>query len=90
DGGRFAIKRAVGDVMEVWADIYTDGTFVLAASVMYKADGDDEWSEAPMRFHENDRWVGRVPLTRNARYTYSIEAWRDVWESWRADFKKKV
>ncbi|WP_035690642.1 maltotransferase domain-containing protein [Azospirillum halopraeferens] len=89
DGGRFAVKRVVGDVMEVWADIYTDGTFVLGAAVEYRAVDEEQWREAPMRLHENDRWVGHVPLSRNTRYLYTIAAWRDVWESWRSDFKKK-
>lgn len=89
DGGRFPVKRVVGDVMEVWADIYTDGTFVLGAAVTYRPVDEEEWREAPMTFVDNDRWVGKLPLTRNTRYRYSILAWRDVWESWRADFKKK-
>ncbi|MGQ9368859.1 maltotransferase domain-containing protein [Azospirillum sp. A39] len=89
DGGRFAAKRVVGDVMDVWADIYTDGTFVLGAAVEYRAVDEAEWREAPMRLVDNDRWIGQVPLTRNTRYFYTIAAWRDVWESWRADFKKK-
>ncbi len=90
DSGRFPVKRVVGDVMDVWADIYTDGTFVLAAAVTYRAVDEEAWREVPMTFHENDRWVGRVPLTRNARHVYGILAWRDVWESWRADFRKKA
>ncbi|HYD67702.1 maltotransferase domain-containing protein [Azospirillum sp.] len=89
DSGRFPVRRAVGDAMDVWADIFTDGTFVLGAEVKYKAVDEAEWRAAPMRFVENDRWTGRVPLTRNTRYVYTIEAWRDVWESWRADFVKK-
>ncbi len=90
DGGRFAVKRTVGDAMEVWADIYTDGAFVLAAAVRYRPEDEAAWREAPMRLIDNDRWVGTVPLTRNTRYLYSVEAWRDVWESWRADLLKKV
>ncbi|PWC56988.1 maltotransferase domain-containing protein [Azospirillum sp. TSO22-1] len=89
DSGRFPVRRVAGDVMEVWADIFTDGTFVLGAEVLYKAVDEPDWCAAPMAFHENDRWVGRVPLVRNTRYLYTIQAWRDVWESWRADFKKK-
>lgn len=89
DGGRFPIKRVVGDLLDVWADIYTDGTFVLAAEVLYRAHDEPEWSRVPMRLFDNDRWTAQAPLTRNRRYAYTIEAWRDVWESWRADFVKK-
>lgn len=90
DGGRFPVKRVVGDTLEVWADIYTDGTFALGAAVLTRAPDDETWAEVPMTLVDNDRWVGRVPLTRNTLVTYTVTAWRDVWESWRADFKKKV
>ncbi len=89
DGGRFPVRRVVGDCLDVWADIYTDGAFVLGAEVLYKAVDEAEWRAAPMRFQDNDRWFGRAPLTRNTRYVYTIVAWRAVWESWLADFKKK-
>ena len=89
DGGRFPVKRVVGDVLEVSADIFTDGTFVLGAAVIYRPVGEEGWREVPMTAQPNDHWTARVPLTRNARYQYSVLAWRDVWESWRADFKKK-
>lgn len=90
DGGRFPVKRVVGDTLDVWADIYTDGTFVLGAAVLFRAEGEETWAEAPMTLAGNDRWLGHVPLTRNTLITYTVIAWRDVWESWRADFTKKV
>ncbi|MFC7334369.1 maltotransferase domain-containing protein [Rhodocista pekingensis] len=89
DGGRFAVKRVVGDVMEVWADIFADGHDRIAAVVQYRVTGEAAWAEAPMVFVDNDRWAGRIPLTRNARYEYRIEAWRDLFTTWRADFVKK-
>jgi starch synthase (maltosyl-transferring) len=89
DGGRFPVKRVVGDVMAVSADIFTDGTFVLGAAVLSRAVDEDAWRAVPMAFDDNDRWIGRVPLARNTRVLYTVEAWRDVWESWRADFVKK-
>jgi starch synthase (maltosyl-transferring) len=89
DGGRHPIKRVVGDVLEVWADIFGDGHDEIAASVAYRAADETGWSMAPMRFYDNDRWVGLVPLGRNIRYLYTIEAWRDLFASWRKDVVKK-
>ena len=89
DGGRHPVKRVIGDVLEVWADIFCDGHDELAACVAYRAADEADWSVAPMRFHDNDRWVGVVPLTRNTRYVYTIEAWRDLFASWRRDILKK-
>lgn len=34
DGGRFAIKRAIGDVLTVEADIYCDGHDKIAAALL--------------------------------------------------------
>jgi starch synthase (maltosyl-transferring) len=90
DGGRFAVKREVGDVLEVWADLFGDGHDKINACVQYKVQGETEWHEAPMVFHENDRWFARVPLTVNGRYLYTVEAWRDLFEHWRADMVKRL
>ena len=89
DGGRFPVKRIVGDVLEVWADIFGDGHDKLQARIKYRTVADAEWSEAPMEFFDNDRWVGRFPLTVNADYFYTVEAWRDLFGGWRAELTKK-
>jgi len=89
DGGRHAIKRVVGDVVEVEADIFCDGHDKIAAAILYRPQDEAEWRETPMRLVDNDRWAGTIPLVRNARYLYTIEAWRDLFETWRAEFMKK-
>jgi starch synthase (maltosyl-transferring) len=89
DGGRFPAKRCVGDVLEVTADLFADGHDRIGAQVLWREAGANEWSSAPMAAGENDRWTGRVPLSRNTRYLYTVEAWRDPFESWRADTLKK-
>lgn len=100
DGGRFPVKRVVGDVLEVWADVFADGHDKIAAVVQYRVQGQniaeqdgeegDGWAETPMTFVENDRWSGRVSLTLNARWFYRIEAWRDLFATWRMDTRKKL
>ncbi len=89
DGGRYAIKRVVGDVVEVEADVFCDGHDKIAACIKYRAQDEEGWREAPMTFLDNDRWGGRFPVIRNIRYFYTIEAWRDLFESWRAEVMKK-
>jgi starch synthase (maltosyl-transferring) len=89
DGGRFPVKRTVGDALAVWADILRDGHDVLAAAVLWRTAGDTAWRTVPMRLHDNDRWAGHVPLTENTRYRYTVEAWSDAFASWRADTLKK-
>jgi starch synthase (maltosyl-transferring) len=37
-----------------------------------------------------DRWQGQVVLTENTGYAYTVEAWSDVFESWRDEVQKKL
>lgn len=90
DGGRYPVKRRAGETFEVWADIFRDGHDVLAAAVLYRPAGETEWRRAPMRSRDNDRWSGSFRLERNSRYHYTIEAWTDVFASWRRDVLKKI
>jgi starch synthase (maltosyl-transferring) len=90
DGGRYPVKREVGDVLEVRADVFKEGHDKLAASVVYRKAGEGEWSRAPMRFLENDRWMAHFPLAENARYEYTIEAWTDEFATWASEVGKKV
>jgi starch synthase (maltosyl-transferring) len=89
DCGRHAVKRVAGDVVEVEADVFCDGHDKIAACISYRAQDETAWREAPMAFVDNDRWGGRFPVQRNCRYFYTIEAWRDLFESWRAEVMKK-
>ena len=90
DGGRFPVKRVVGDVLEVEADIFGDGHDVIAAVLAFSDPGPDVWHETPMRPLDNDRWAGSVPLRRVGRARYTILAWRDLFAAWRRDILKKI
>ena len=89
DDGRFAVKRLAGESVVVTADIFGDGHEALAAVVRWRAPGAEAWHEAPMRRGENDRWSGRVPLLAPGLHHVVIEAWRDLFASWRDEVEKK-
>ncbi len=89
DGGRSAVKRIVGEDVRVEADIFSDGHEIIAAAILSRVVGTTEWREDPMVFVDNDRWAGRFPLERNARYEFTIDAWRDPFASWMRDTIKK-
>jgi starch synthase (maltosyl-transferring) len=90
DGGRFPIKRIVGDRVIVEADIFTDGHDALAARLLYRAQGDADWHEAPMEPLVNDRWRGTFNIAALTDYFYTLEAWVDRFKSWREGLSKKV
>ncbi|CAN5545908.1 alpha-1,4-glucan--maltose-1-phosphate maltosyltransferase [soil metagenome] len=90
DGGLHPVKRVVGDELLVTADIFADGHDLLDAAILLRADDEGAWREAPMRPIDNDRWSGHVQLTRNRWHRYAVEAWRDLFGSWRDGLRKKV
>jgi starch synthase (maltosyl-transferring) len=90
DGGRFPIKRIVGDRVTVEADIFADGHDALSATLLFRKEEDAEWSEAPMEPLVNDRWRGEFEVLALGRYRYTIHAWIDTFQSWRDGLEKKV
>jgi starch synthase (maltosyl-transferring) len=89
DGGRFAVKRTAGEIVQVWADIFRDGHAVLAAELAWRREAADRWSRVAMRFDGNDRWTADFTPERPGRYVYAIEAWTDVFATWRRDYLAK-
>ncbi|PYM53374.1 MAG: alpha-1,4-glucan--maltose-1-phosphate maltosyltransferase [Candidatus Rokuibacteriota bacterium] len=90
DGGRFPVKRVVGDLLEVSADILCEGHASLAAVLLYRTAKDTGWREIPMEPVGNDRWLARFLLEENTRYVYTIEGWLDPYRSWAADLGKRL
>ena len=90
DGGRFAVKRLVGEVIEVGATIFTDGHDVLAARLRHRPVGAPEWRDVPMTPLVNDRWTAEVVLETLGRHEFAIEGWVDRFASWRRGLARKV
>ena len=89
DGGRFPVKRVVGERIDVWADIYRDGHEVITAALVWRGERDREWRRVPMTFHSNDRWGGSFVPDETGRHVYAIEAWTDEFATWRHGFELK-
>ncbi len=90
NGGRFPIKRVVGEPVQVSADIYADGHEVLCARLLYRHQGTERWSEAPMTELGNDRWEASFRVSAQGHYLYTLQAWIDPFLSWRRDLLKRV
>ena len=89
DGGRYPIKRIVGEDLIVEADIFKDGHDVVAAILKWRVLGKRAWRETPMNFVDNDRWRGICTLYDEDIHEYTVEAWTDNFRSWQAEFAKK-
>jgi starch synthase (maltosyl-transferring) len=83
DDGRSAVKRVAGEPITVWADIFRDGHDLIRAVVRWRRDGAKQWTRAPMRLDNNDRWSGTFTPAEPGDYVFEIEAWTDAFGSWR-------
>ncbi len=90
DGGRFPIKRVIGEDVVVSADAYGEGHDMLAVVLRHRRLGDEAWSEEPMTALGNDRWTARFVVTTLGRYEYTIQAWVDGFATWQRDLRKRV
>jgi starch synthase (maltosyl-transferring) len=94
DDGRYAAKRCAGDKVIVSADIFRDGHDILRGVVRYRGPGDSDWQQAEM--HRIDahiggvRWAGSFEVDRLGTWEYTVEAWTDVFGTWRDELERKV
>jgi starch synthase (maltosyl-transferring) len=89
DDGRYAIKRTVGDEVDVYASIFKDGHDVLGAAIRVKPPGATRWQEAPLRPLGNDRWGGAFTVDAPGWWSWRIEAWTDRIATWREEIRRK-
>jgi len=89
ENGRFAAKCLLGEAVEVRAVIFTDGHDQLAASLLWRAAGEQGWRREPMRPQGNDRWLSSLVPQELGRVEFVIEAWQDIFASYQQELKKK-
>jgi starch synthase (maltosyl-transferring) len=92
DGGRFDVKRTVGDSVEASAEVFRDGHDVIRAVVRYRPPG-GEWAEAPMawidREVDGDRWAGSFVVDREGIWAFEIGAFTDHFATWHDEVSRK-
>jgi starch synthase (maltosyl-transferring) len=98
DGGRYPIKRTVGQSVVTEIDAFGDGHEVLSCVLQYRKEGQDTWTEVPLQPLGNDRWRSEFTAGWNnerkvwelGRYQYTFSAWVDHFKSWRHDLSRRV
>ena len=90
DGGRFPIKRVLGEEVVVESDCFADGHDELACLLLYRHDSKAAWESVPMVALGNDRWRAAFTVERMGAYRYTVTAWVDAFLSWRHDFARRV
>jgi starch synthase (maltosyl-transferring) len=87
--GRFPIKRVIGDMVVVDADVFGDGHDEVRARLLWKRDGDRAWKSVEMQPLGNDRWRGNFPVTEAGRYRYTLAGEEDYFGTWQHDLQKR-
>jgi starch synthase (maltosyl-transferring) len=90
DGGRFPVKRVVGEKLVVEADIFTYGQDRVFARLLYRREEDSRWAEAPMEPSGNDRWSAEFVVRQIGRYRYTLLAGVDDFATWRVLVQKRA
>lgn len=90
DGGRYPIKRVLGDSLVVEADIVSDGHDVLRAVVLDRPPGADAWRETALVPLPNDVWRAEIALAGLGRHAYTVLAWVDAFATWHRGLARKI
>ena len=61
DGGRYPIKRVIGENVSVEADAFCDGHDKLSCVILFRRDSANEWQEAPLHSLETTAGSARFP-----------------------------
>lgn len=90
DGGRFAVKRCVGERVVVEADAFCDGHERIACVLRWRREDETDWSQTAMSPLANDRWQGEFIAGEPGAYRYTVLAWVDHFLSWRGELARRV
>nr|WP_229779266.1 alpha-1,4-glucan--maltose-1-phosphate maltosyltransferase [Pseudomonas matsuisoli] len=89
DEGRFAVKTGIGQRVDVSCRIFADGHDQLAASLLWRAADDGDWQRVKLVPMGNDFWSAHFVPDRPALHQFRIEAWWDIYETYRYELGKK-
>jgi starch synthase (maltosyl-transferring) len=90
DAGRFAVKRVVGEALAVTAHVFTDGHDKVRARLCWRKEGAGSWLETEMQAEGNDVWSASCTPDAQGRWRYTVCAWVDHFQSWRAELLRRV
>jgi starch synthase (maltosyl-transferring) len=89
DDGKFPVRRLVGDLVTIEADLLADGHDKLAGEVLFRAADETKFRAYPLTLINNDRWTAQIPLERLGRHVFAITAWKDSYASFVDEITKK-
>jgi len=83
DCGRSAIKRVLGEAVDVEADVIVEGHERIACMLLHAPVGGTSWISVPMTPLGDDSWAASFVPTTLGRHRYTVAAWPDTFATWR-------
>jgi starch synthase (maltosyl-transferring) len=90
DGGRYPVKRVVGERVVVLADLFGDGHDLVAGELLYRPSTSRKWSAVPMTPLGNDRFRAEFTPSEIGLTRFTLKGWIDRFGSWQRDLAKRV
>lgn len=90
NNGEVFIKRVTGQLIEVTADILSDGHDVMEAVVLYRHEKERGWKEVRMTPVGNDSWKASFKVEKQGFYYYCVEGWIDYALNWQHGTLRKI
>jgi starch synthase (maltosyl-transferring) len=89
ESGTLAAKAIIGQPVTVTSKVFADGHDKMSVRIRYRAADEQDWHKVPMRDLGNDSWIGEFTPTSVSRYLFRLEAWIDLFASYRYELEKK-
>ena len=89
-GGAFFIKRVVGEMVTVFADVLPDGHDIIQAEIRVKHQSDKKYREIRMLDLGNDVYTGSFLAEKQGYYSYEIRGWVDYALNWQHGIEAKL
>jgi starch synthase (maltosyl-transferring) len=90
--GRYAVKRVVGETVDVEATVVADGHVQVRAELRYREEGTRRWNRIPMSeaLDVPDRFSASFRVETIGRWEYTVAAWVDSAATWHDELRRKV
>lgn len=89
DQGRWSVKAAVGQPLQVEATLFSDGHDRLAAQVLWHSTQTQQWHAIPLQDQGNDLWTAVLYPSEAGEHRIVLEAWIDEWATYCNELIKK-
>ncbi len=90
DGGRYPVKRTIGDSITVSAAFFADGHDHVAGRLLFRHESDRRWRFAPMTALGNDLYSASFVADKPGTWRFTVQAWIDHVDTWFSDLRKRI